>query len=220
MAAPVTIPRARGPLFCGAKRRREDSTCRRPSGWGTDHAGWGRCKLHGGATENHVESVRHQQAQATAQLFGVPREQDPITGMLETYHQTLGILDAVEAMCLQLLPAEVTWGVVREKRVGSGEAGSEQGEGESLTPPEREYAAGVNIWVKLLAEWHDRAFKEAEAMLRLGLDQRKVEIASSQVAALVAVLLSPELALSEDQRRAAARILRTMDQQAIEGGVA
>lgn len=33
--------------ICGAKNR-QGTPCRRPSGWGTDHAGEGRCKLHGG----------------------------------------------------------------------------------------------------------------------------------------------------------------------------
>lgn len=170
--------------------------------------------MHGGATESHVESAAMAQATATAQLFGVPRDVDPITGMLETYHQTMGILDAVEAMCMQLLPAEVVWGVVKEKRVGEGEEGG--GDGESLTPTEREYAPGVNIWVKLLAEWHDRAFSEAERILKVGLDSRKVELAQSHVAAIVTILLSPDLALSDDQRRVAARILRGMDRAAIE----
>jgi len=33
---------------CGAKTR-AGMPCRRPAGWGTDHPGEGRCKLHGGA---------------------------------------------------------------------------------------------------------------------------------------------------------------------------
>jgi hypothetical protein len=36
---------------CGAKKRGESGgQCARPAGWGTDHPGTGRCKLHGGAT--------------------------------------------------------------------------------------------------------------------------------------------------------------------------
>lgn len=35
--------------FCGAKNRK-GGTCKRPAGWGTDHVGEGKCKLHGGAT--------------------------------------------------------------------------------------------------------------------------------------------------------------------------
>lgn len=210
------IPRARGPLFCGAALSSgREGTCRQPAGKRTNHPGWGRCWKHGGATGSHVEWARHAQAQATAQLFGVPREVDPIVGILEVYHQSMGMLDAVEAMCMQLLPADVVWGVVKEKRVGELE-----GEDESLTPVEREFAPGINTWVKLLAEWHDRAFREAEAILKLGLDSRRIEIAAGQVAAIVAVLMSPELALTEDQRRAAARLLRSMDQPTIEGSAA
>lgn len=33
---------------CGAKHRKRPGTCKRPAGWGTDHPGEGRCKLHGG----------------------------------------------------------------------------------------------------------------------------------------------------------------------------
>jgi len=33
--------------LCGAKTR-AGTSCRRPAGWGTDHVGEGRCKLHGG----------------------------------------------------------------------------------------------------------------------------------------------------------------------------
>jgi hypothetical protein len=35
---------------CGARRRGQGKgkLCRRPAGWGTDHPGAGRCKLHGG----------------------------------------------------------------------------------------------------------------------------------------------------------------------------
>ena len=34
---------------CGAKTR-AGTPCQRPAGWGTDHAGEGRCKLHGGSS--------------------------------------------------------------------------------------------------------------------------------------------------------------------------
>ena len=208
-----SLPKVRGPLFCGAKLANRDGTCRAPSGRGTNHPGWGRCKLHGGATQTHIESAQMAQAVATAQLFGVPREVHPLVGLLETYHQTMGLLDAVEAMCMQLLPADVVWGVVKEKRTE--DAGAEGGgDGETLAPIEREYAPGVNIWVKLLMELHDRAFREAESILKLDLDSRRVELSQSHVAAMVAILLAPELALSDDQKRAAARMLRGMDQQA------
>jgi hypothetical protein len=39
--------------LCDARKRQPrypGETCARPSGWGTSHPGFGRCKLHGGAT--------------------------------------------------------------------------------------------------------------------------------------------------------------------------
>lgn len=36
---------------CGARvKSRPGGTCEQPAGWGTNHVGTGRCKLHGGAT--------------------------------------------------------------------------------------------------------------------------------------------------------------------------
>jgi hypothetical protein len=38
---------------CGARKRQPKhpgERCARPAGWGTEHLGFGRCKLHGGAT--------------------------------------------------------------------------------------------------------------------------------------------------------------------------
>jgi hypothetical protein len=35
---------------CGANRKHGAGPCRKPQGWGTDHPGQGRCKLHGGKT--------------------------------------------------------------------------------------------------------------------------------------------------------------------------
>ena len=37
-------------LICGAQKSQSEGACTRPSGWGTDHPGEGRCKLHGGGS--------------------------------------------------------------------------------------------------------------------------------------------------------------------------
>lgn len=53
---------------CGAKLRKKagTDTCQRPAGWGTDHPGEGRCKLHGGVGQKHT--ARYQLANATGSL--------------------------------------------------------------------------------------------------------------------------------------------------------
>ena len=35
---------------CGAKKKQGPGRCTQRAGWGTDHVGQGKCKLHGGAT--------------------------------------------------------------------------------------------------------------------------------------------------------------------------
>ena len=42
-----TDPEKNYPI-CGAQKRQGEGVCTRPAGWGTDHPGEGRCKLHGG----------------------------------------------------------------------------------------------------------------------------------------------------------------------------
>lgn len=44
---------------CGAVKRQGGGACGRPAGWGTEHVGSGRCKLHGG--NNPVKHGRYSQ---------------------------------------------------------------------------------------------------------------------------------------------------------------
>jgi hypothetical protein len=43
--------------LCGAKTR-AGGRCKQTAGWGTDHVGEGRCKLHGGAAKRGADSPR------------------------------------------------------------------------------------------------------------------------------------------------------------------
>lgn len=45
----MTAPNRAEIPTCGAKTRL-DGACKRPAGWGTDHVGEGRCKLHAGSS--------------------------------------------------------------------------------------------------------------------------------------------------------------------------
>lgn len=62
----MTVPKTRkvydGPLCgdFGGRKRGTDDPCTQAAGWGTDHAGTGRCKLHGGAnTGRPVEAGKY-----------------------------------------------------------------------------------------------------------------------------------------------------------------
>jgi len=44
----TAFPKKDSDTHCNGKLHRQDGYCQRPAGWGTPHAGSGRCKLHGG----------------------------------------------------------------------------------------------------------------------------------------------------------------------------
>lgn len=48
---------------CGAKRTKHGGVpCRRPAGWGTDHVGFGSCKLHGGSAPGPSKHAHKERA--------------------------------------------------------------------------------------------------------------------------------------------------------------
>lgn len=71
--------------YCGAKTR-AGTPCRRPAGWGTDHVGEGRCKLHGGkSTGAPPEKMKGNQNAKKHGFFSkyIPQETLEIMGMLD-----------------------------------------------------------------------------------------------------------------------------------------
>jgi hypothetical protein len=53
--------------LCGAKTR-SGTPCERPAGWGTDHVGEGRCKLHGGCSPGGPITNGRQAKKTSRQL--------------------------------------------------------------------------------------------------------------------------------------------------------
>ena len=52
---------------CGARKKQGPGTCTRPAGWGTDHPGFGQCKLHGGSTQSGTKAAAERQAIAAVE---------------------------------------------------------------------------------------------------------------------------------------------------------
>ena len=204
----LAIPVMRGPVFCGGRLRDGSGrTCRQPAGKQTDHPRYGRCHLHGGCTKTQRQHAQMLMIQDAAVLYGVPREVDPVVGLMEEYWRTLGVVEALEAMVAQLSPSEIWWGV---QSIEESEAGASDGGEESLTPPERKVKSGaaLNLQVKLFNEERDRSVRIAETILKLDLEGRRVELDQAHLVVLAKVLFSAELGLSQDQLRVVARLLR------------
>jgi len=76
--------------FCGAKKK-GGGLCTLGAGWGTDHFGTGKCKLHGGATPAHIRSAVKDEYR---KLFGTPMEINPLDALL---------------WCIKVRAGEVKW---------------------------------------------------------------------------------------------------------------
>lgn len=71
--------------YCGAKTR-AGTPCKRPAGWGTNHVGEGRCKLHGGkSTGAPPKKMQNNQNAKKHGFFSryIPKETLEIMGMLD-----------------------------------------------------------------------------------------------------------------------------------------
>jgi len=77
--------------ICGATARSTGQPCRRPAGWGTNHPGAGRCKLHGGATPSGPASPHYVHGERCR-----PRPMPPISvdqAEVEEFLERFDLLD-------------------------------------------------------------------------------------------------------------------------------
>jgi hypothetical protein len=156
--------------YCHARKRGDTGYCHRPPGWGTEHAGLGRCKLHGGSTANHVKAAHMEQAQRTAdealKLLGRDGVQ-PVTNPLEALADLAGEIVAVKDIFRERVTRlrEEQWRFADDK-------GGEQ------------LRAEVALYERAL----DRAARVLGEIARLKIDDRLAAITEAQAGTVAAVI--------------------------------
>lgn len=179
---------APGPNYprCGAHPEAEGGPCKNGAGKNTDHPGIGRCAWHGGATRTQRISARRQYLSMQAEAFGISRDVDPATGILEAVHKAAGQVDWYEAEVNALETPWVEQTVPGGTRIDAHPA--------------------VVGYTKAL----DQFYTYSERTLKLDLFTRAVvadELQAAVLARLVMeVLDAPELGLSHEQREQGRRI--------------
>jgi hypothetical protein len=91
---------------CGSPKRQGDGTCTRPAGWGTDHVGAGRCKLHGGCSPSGKKAAAKQILTATADEMGLSLEVEPHELALATVHSVAGSLAVAQQQVAKMSPEQ------------------------------------------------------------------------------------------------------------------
>jgi hypothetical protein len=177
---------------CGAGKHQGDGTCRRPAGWGTDHAGTGPCKLHGGATPTVAKGsllrLVEGKSRAMVATYGLPREIPADRAILEEIHRTAGHVAWLADVIQSLTEEELVWGTVQIK-TGGDDAG-------------RTEAAEPNVWLKLYREERAHLAKVCAEAVRCGIAERFVKLAEAQGALLVELIrgILADLALTPEQQ--------------------
>lgn len=71
------------PAKCGARTRHGSGTCAHTAGWGTDHPGYGRCKMHGGSSPGGRVQGQRLEAAHIVDVWGIEVETTPGQALLD-----------------------------------------------------------------------------------------------------------------------------------------
>lgn len=168
--------------YCGGKKRQGEGTCTRPAGWGTDHVGVGRCKLHGGSTATHGKRAQRVIAERAVVTYGLPVDVGPHEALLEELHRTAGHVAWLGALIAELEHEES----VQASVMGPAR---ESDPDERHTPRSglKQYSRDKqvtwekpSVWVEMYQQERRHLESVAKSCIAAGIAERQVRMAESQ----------------------------------------
>lgn len=165
--------------WCGAPRRRDSGPCTQRAGWGTNHLGIGRCKLHGGSTRTHRAAAQKAMALAAVKSLGLRDDRPPDEILLDELAWAAGHVAWLRGKVQELEPERLGWGVTEEVHKGSGE----------FTGTDTTTAAAPSIWWVLYRDAQKHLLEVLKVIKGFDLDERRLEFARAQVAPQIAVVI-------------------------------
>jgi hypothetical protein len=189
---------------CTGHRKSDGQPCGQGAGWGTSHGGRGACKLHGGSSPGGVKHAQRLAAEDAVVTFGLPREGDPTTVLLEEIARTNGHVHWLADRIRALDPAALTWGLTKVEDVGASEF-----EGVNRTEQ-----AVPHVWLELYHRERKHLVDVCAKALTAGVAERMVRLAESQGAVAMDLFTESldEAGLTEEQK---ARVYDALRQRII-----
>lgn len=177
---------------CGAKRHQGEGTCAKPAGWGTNHVGIGRCRLHGGSTRDHVKAAKKQIAQRAMETYGLPIEINPVDALLDEVHRTAGHVAWLGGRVRELSGADLVWSKTKEV-----DKAATENPGVDTTE-----SAVTHMWLQLYRAERKHLVDVTKTAIAAGIEERRVQLAEAQGTMLATVIRAvlDDLHLSAEQR--------------------
>jgi hypothetical protein len=161
--------------YCGATTKAK-TECRREAGWGTNHPGVGRCKLHGGASPQAEVTGVVQLAKREVAVMGAPIDNlRPEEALLECIRIAGGEVQYASERIAGLDPDEAVGPVITTRPLKY-EKGAD-------SPTERvseEGAPALHIWIQVRHDAMDRLVSYTKVAIAAGLEERRVRVAEAQ----------------------------------------
>lgn len=158
----------------GKKSKKANEYCQQPPGWGTDHAGVGRCKMHGGSAPNYQKQVTKLRAAALVETYGLPRDIDPHDALLEELARTAGHVDWLRVQVGNLEHSEFPDGNAIPNNKGSKLVGPVGGGNEGYPSWE------PSVWIQMYNDERKHLVNVSKECIRAGIEERRVRLAESQ----------------------------------------
>ena len=149
--------------MCGGKLRQGTGTCKRPAGAGTDHPGFGNCKLHGGSTPGGAKAAA--KAEGRWLLGQLVPDRGPVVDPLAELRQVGALVMQWMGACQSALET------LRDYRYEA-ERGGEQ----------------LRSEVAMFERSMDRSATFLATLAKLGLDERQVAVSEAKASMLLRAL--------------------------------
>lgn len=187
---------------CGATTR-AGHPCQRPAGWGTDHVGFKRCKLHGGTAPSGRAAGAAAMARAHVAAMGGPIHLEVHEAFELAIAMTAGEVQFYDRQIALLRDDQVAGqATVTTTRLAAGDdrASSDDGDDQAGDDDQaereprgtvtevRQLAPALNVWVMARAAALERLVRFAKAAADADVDERRVRILEAQGQALAGVV--------------------------------
>lgn len=176
------------PGKCNAKVMNRDKRCALPAGWGTDHVGVGTCRRHLGNVRAHKTRAERILALRAVETYGLPREVDPHTALLEEVHRTAGHV----AWLLMVIrtyedPEDLVYGAT---------ARIQASDGTWKTHPAQK--AAPSVWLELYGRERRHLTDVCKTAIACGIAERAVKLAEEHGQAIAGIITDFASRLAEE----------------------